>query len=163
MLHETFERIVAALVDACRAVYGDRLVGVVVYGSVGRGLMRPDSDVDVLVVAEPLPRGRGARMAEFERVEALVEPVLVEAGRAGVTTWLSPIVRTFDELDRSGFIVFDIACDGRVVHDPTGRVSTYLEGVRRRLASRGAQRRSASGRTYWVLQPDVRPGQVVTL
>lgn len=163
MLRETFERIVGALVDACRAVYGDRLVGVVVYGSVGRGLMRPDSDVDVLVVAEPLPHGRGARMAEFERVEALVEPVLAEARRAGVTTWLSPIVRTLDELDRSVFIVFDIACDGRVVHDTDGRVAAYLAGVRERLAARGAQRRSASGRTYWVLQPGVRPGQVVTL
>jgi hypothetical protein len=163
VLAETFDRIVEALVEACRRVYGDRLVGVVVYGSVGRGLMRPDSDVDVLVVAEELPHGRGARMAEFERVDALLEPTLAEARRAGITTWVSPLVRTLDELDRSGFIVFDIACDGRVVFDPTGRVGAYLGRVRERLAARGAQRRSASGRTYWVLEPGVRPGQVVVL
>lgn len=163
VLREAFDRIVAALVDACRQVYGERLVGVVVYGSVGRGRMRPDSDLDVLVVAEPLPSGRGARMAEFERVDDLVEPALAEARESGITTWVSPLVRTLDELDRSGFLVFDIACDGRVVHDPSGRVAAYLAAVRERLAARGAQRRSASGRTYWVLDPGVRPGDVVTL
>ncbi|MER3452695.1 MAG: hypothetical protein C4344_03200, partial [Acidimicrobiia bacterium] len=139
-----FDRIVAALAEACREVYGDRLVGVVVFGSVGRGLMRPDSDVDVLVVAEPLPSGRGARMEEFEQVEARLAPVVDAARREGVTTWISPLVRTLEELDRSGFIVFDIACDGRVVYDPTGRMGAYLAGVRERLAARGARRRSAS-------------------
>lgn len=163
MLHQVFDRIVAALVDACRRVYGERLVGVVVYGSVGRGRMRPDSDLDVLVVAEPLPPGRGARMAEFEQVDALVEPALAAAREAGVTTWVSPLVRTLDELDRSGFIVLDIACDGRVVHDVSGRVTAFLAAVRERLAARGAQRRSASGRMYWVLDPDVHPGEVVNL
>ncbi len=35
-----------------RAVHGDRLKGVVLYGSEARGEARPDSDVDVLVLLE---------------------------------------------------------------------------------------------------------------
>lgn len=163
MLKQTFADIVRVTVAACRSVYGERLVGVVLYGSVAKETMRPDSDVDLLVVVEPLPQGRLARMGEFASVELIVEPALDDARQKGVTTRLAPIVRTLDELDRSGFLVFDIACDGVLLDDTDGRVEAYLAAVRDRLERRGAQRRSFRGERYWVLEPNVRPGQVVEI
>ena len=47
---EQFQKILQALLERSTSFYGDRLISVVVFGSVGRGAMRPDSDVDVLVV-----------------------------------------------------------------------------------------------------------------
>ncbi|MGI9032342.1 MAG: nucleotidyltransferase family protein [Acidimicrobiales bacterium] len=163
MLEEVFSDIVGSVVDACCGVYGDRLDAVVVFGSVARHRMRPDSDVDLLVVAEPLPFGRLARMAEFDGVERLAAPAFDGASRQGVTTRLSPIVRTIGELRRSGFLLFDIACDGEVHHDPGGTVAGYLAEVRSGLEARGARRHSASGARCWVLDPTVGPADVVTL
>jgi Nucleotidyltransferase domain len=58
----------AWLVDRLLAeVKGTRgpLVALAVFGSVGRGTVREDSDVDFLLVARDLPRGRFARVDEF--------------------------------------------------------------------------------------------------
>jgi len=41
--------------------FGERLVSVVVYGSVARGDSTPTSDVDILIVARDLPLSRRAR------------------------------------------------------------------------------------------------------
>lgn len=163
MLRDTFDGIVNELVAACRHVYGDRLDGVVVYGSVATGKFHPNSDIDVLVVADPLPRGRLARTDEFAPVDERLAPMIEAARRDGVDTRISPIIRTFDELDLSGYLRFDIACDGDVRFDRRGDVSRYLEGVRRRLRERGAERRPHPAGPYWVLEPNVKPGQVVEL
>lgn len=163
MLREVFSNVLDAVADATRAVYGERLTGIVVYGSVARETMRRDSDIDLLVVAQPLPEGRLARMDEFEAVERLAAPALGTARTSGVTTRLAPIVRTEAELEQSGFLIFDIACDGVILDDPHGRIESHLANVQANLEHRGARRRSASGATYWVLDPNVRPGDVVNL
>jgi predicted nucleotidyltransferase len=163
VLVEVFDGVIDATVAACREVYGKRLRGVVVFGSVARERMRHDSDLDLLVVAEPLPDGRLPRMDEFDRVEVLVRPAIRQAGSHGVATRLSPIVRTLAELDQGGFLIFDIACDGKVHVDVDGTLGAFLSDVRARLERRGATRRSVSGAHYWQLEPHLRPGDVVVL
>ena len=71
-----FDSLLSHLAAACAECYGDRLISLAVYGSVGRGTPRPDSDIDILVVADDLPRGRMARMAGFEAVEVAMKPWL---------------------------------------------------------------------------------------
>src|ERR1035437_590065 len=53
----------------CQQHYGDRLISVVVFGSVARGTAGPESDLDMLVVADGLPDGRVARGRDFLAVE----------------------------------------------------------------------------------------------
>src|SRR3989454_2806507 len=57
-LFQRYEEILRRLVTELKALYGARLVACAVYGSVGRGTPRQDSDVDLLIVARDLPRGR---------------------------------------------------------------------------------------------------------
>ncbi len=69
-----FERLEAPLVEACRRVYGDRLVSLIVFGSAGRGTPGPESDLDLLIIADPLPCGRIPRVGEFDAVEEQMAP-----------------------------------------------------------------------------------------
>jgi predicted nucleotidyltransferase len=66
---DAFGRLTGSVLDACRTHYGARLVSLAVFGSVGRGTPRPDSDVDLLIVAADLPRGHTARVEEFFAIE----------------------------------------------------------------------------------------------
>ncbi|MEM3955706.1 MAG: nucleotidyltransferase domain-containing protein [Candidatus Bathyarchaeia archaeon] len=56
------------------AHFGDNLVSLVVYGSVARGSARWDSDIDLLIVANALPRSRMERQNLFLKVEKNLEP-----------------------------------------------------------------------------------------
>lgn len=64
-----FKKIQEKLLEETRAFYGDRLVSLVVFGSVARGTYREDSDLDVLIIAERLPLGRMKRVEEFSSIE----------------------------------------------------------------------------------------------
>ena len=83
-MHAAYEAILADLVEACLRHYGDRLASVAVYGSVGRGTPRFDSDVDLLIVAEGLPARRFPRVEDFRAVEEAVAPGLAAARAAGL-------------------------------------------------------------------------------
>lgn len=56
-IQSVFARLTVALPEAARQVYGGRLLSLVLFGSVARGTAGPSSDVDLLLVAEPLPAG----------------------------------------------------------------------------------------------------------
>lgn len=58
MLKERFRELEERLLTEIKSFYGERLVSVVVYGSVARETQTFDSDFDLLIIAERLPQGR---------------------------------------------------------------------------------------------------------
>jgi predicted nucleotidyltransferase len=68
----SLEKAIDALIEACIQCYGERL------GSVGRGTSNPQSDIDLLIVAERLPKGRMQRVQEFGCIEQALQPLLRE-------------------------------------------------------------------------------------
>jgi len=78
-MKKIFEDLLIALKQACLDVYGDRLISLSVFGSVAAATMGPDSDIDILLVCDPLPRGRMARVREFEAVDRICESSLEQA------------------------------------------------------------------------------------
>jgi hypothetical protein len=163
MLKDTFELIVESVVAACRDVYGERLVAVALFGSVARGTMRPDSDIDLLVIVEPLPAGRRARQLEFEQVDRRVEPVLAQARRAGVYAFVSPVLKTPEELRAGSFLHLDLPDEARLLWDPSGSLRRYLDDLRERLKAMGARRVGSGAGAYWILKPDYRWGDRIDL
>jgi uncharacterized protein len=158
-----FDELLTALAEACRRHYGERLVSVVVFGSVGRGTARPDSDVDVLVVAEGLPDGRMARVGDFDAVERDLAPALERARSSGIETALSPLFKTPNEARRPSPLFLDFVDDARLLVDQGGFFAGVLDRLRARLAALGARRVWRGARWYWDLKPDFRPGDVVEL
>lgn len=125
-----FQRITAGLVPACGAVYRERLKSLALFGSVARGTMRPDSDIDLLLVATGLRAGRRARLEEFEKVEESLEPLPAEARRAGVHTDLSAVFKTPEELHQGSLLFLDMTDQAVILHDPEGLLRSYLEPFR---------------------------------
>ncbi len=162
-MYSVFDRLLAELADACRAHYGQRLVSLAVFGSVGRQTARPDSDIDFLVVADPLPDGRIARVQEFEAVErALAEPLRAARG-CGVNTSLSPVLKTPAEVAQGSPLLFDVPDDARILMDRDGFLRASLDALSQRLAALGARRVWRGNAWFWDLKPDYRPGEVFKL
>ncbi|WP_058558343.1 nucleotidyltransferase domain-containing protein [Thiohalocapsa sp. ML1] len=163
MLRERFEAILAALTACCVEVYGGRLVSLAVFGSVARGTMRPDSDIDVLLVVDALPNGRLRRVAEFEPVEQRLAPLLAASAREGIHTTLSPMFKTPAELAYGSPLFLDMTEEVLILHDRDAVLSRYLDGLRARLQALGARRIPKGGGYYWLLKPDLKPGEDFTL
>lgn len=162
-LRERFERLLEDLRATCEAVYGARLVSLAVFGSVGRSTPRPDSDIDLLLVAEPLPDGRMRRVAEFEEVERRMEGPLATAHRASVETRLSPVFKTPREVQERSPLLLDLVDDARILVDREGFLQGALQQLRERLAELGALRIWRGNAWYWDLKPDYRQGEVFEL
>jgi predicted nucleotidyltransferase len=158
-----FDELLAAIEAGCVRHYGQRLVSLVVFGSAGRGTARPDSDVDFLVIAEPLPDGRMARVAEFDEVERDLAPALEKARASGVETTLSPLFKTPAEASRGSPLFLDFVDDARLLVDRGAFFAGVLDRLRARLAALGARRVWCGARWYWDLKPDFCPGDVVEL
>ena len=139
------------------------MVSLAVFGSVAAGKMRPDSDIDCLVVCDPLPRGRMARVREFEEVDRLCEKPLKRAMKKGVTTIFSPHIKTPDEVRKGSPIFLDMTDTVGILFDRGGFLEDYLAGLRDRLSRLGARRVMFGAGYYWLLKPDFKPGEDITL
>ena len=69
------------------------VVSLVVYGSVARCEARADSDMDLLVVIENLPRSMFRRLELFEDAEERIKPLLEGLEARGVHAELSPVLK----------------------------------------------------------------------
>lgn len=159
LLRRRFERLLAAVEAAAMEMYGERLVTLAVFGSVGRGTPRPDSDVDLLLIARDLPTGRLARVAEFERVEERVANVMKELAGEGITTSLAPVIKTPEEVNCGSLLFLDMVDDARILYDREGFFSRFLKRLRAKLHELGAERKQYGGTWVWVLKQEYVPGE----
>lgn len=163
LLASNFERLVRATLTACQRHYGDRLVSVAVYGSVGRGTPKPDSDVDLLIVAEGLPEGRVIRARDFQAVEAAVAPVLAELRAEGLAPEVSPVFKTPREVGQGSPLFLDMVEDAWILYDRDAFLASALRAFRARLDRLGARRVWRGDAWFWDLKPDYRPGDILEL
>lgn len=159
-LRARFEELLSEILDATLAVYGRRLVSLAVFGSVGRGTPRPDSDIDILLVADDLPTGRMRRMAEFTPVEEALTHHLEQLRKQGIETTLSPVFKSREEIYRGSLLFLDMVDDARLMYDDQRFLHNYLERLRRRLTVLGAERIRRGGAWYWLLKKDYKVGEV---
>ena len=162
-MHAAYDRLLADLLVACRGHYGGSLVSVAVYGSVGRGMPRPDSDVDLLVVARGLADRHALRVRDFRAVEEVLADRLAAAAAAGLLPELSPVLMTPSELERGSMLLLDMTEDARILFDPTGCLDCALDRLRGRLRELGSRRIWLGNAWYWDLKPDYKPGDVFDL
>lgn len=163
MLKEKFRQLEELLAKELLAFYGDRLVSVVLFGSVARQTQRHDSDVDVLIIAKDLPDGRMKRVREFENVEERLEPFLQELAKEGINTYISPVIKTPEEALSGSPLFLDMVDDARILFDRDGFFQGILERLKARLSELHARRVWKGDAWYWDLKPDYQPGETFEL
>jgi predicted nucleotidyltransferase len=163
-----YRRKYGGLIEALRSRviehYGDSLVSLVFFGSVARGLFRPDSDIDLLIIAASLPRGRAPRVLDFQRgVEACFEEMFRGLRQEGIHPLLSPIIKTPHEVSLGSPLFLDMVEEARISYDRGQFFKKYLEDLSAKLKRMGARKVKFKGGYYWLLKPDYRPGDIIEL
>jgi predicted nucleotidyltransferase len=162
-LTSALREIAARYAQALEEALGERLVSVVLYGSVARGETRETSDVDLLVVAEGLPPGRFRRQDVLEAADRRVEALLDELADKGTYAGVSVILKTPDEAGRLVPLYLDMVEDAELLLDRGGFFAGVLERLRESLKRLGARRHRMGRFRYWDLKPDTKPGEIVSL
>ncbi len=144
--------------DLLKSTLRDRLVSVVLFGSVARGDASTTSDIDLLIVANDLPAGQFARKRLLVEADATFEADLEAAAGKGIDTRLARIVRTPREAARIIPLYLDLTEDAVLLYDRDGFFAGVLDRVRTSLRRLGS-RRVRQGTTWsWDLKPDFKPG-----
>ena len=142
---------------------GDRLISIVLFGSVARRQCHQASDIDLVVVLRDAPKAAMARRAILAPVRARIQPALENLWNRGVFADFTEIVLTADEAEKTHRLYLEIIEDGIILHDAGGFFARVLENLGATLRRIGAQRKSIGRLRYWDLKPDFRPGDVVEI
>jgi len=142
------------LTSLCKEHYRERLISLAVFGSVGRGTSRPDSDIDLLLVIKNLPSGRIARVKEF----AAIETALGMAAKGRIE--LSPVFKTPEEIANGSPLFLDMVEDVSMLFDRDDFLKSVLKNLKERLQRLGARRIWQGNAWYWDLKPDYKQGEI---
>jgi len=165
LLQAEYRDLAAEYVHRVKAHFGDRLVSICFFGSAARGEASLGSDVDVLTVADHLPKDYGLRIRETNRIhEALRMGQAYRRLRSeGRSAFISDVYLTPEEAESHPPILLDVADHGVIAYDREAFLAGVLEDIRERLKQLGARRVRARKGYYWVLKPDAKPTEVVEI
>lgn len=142
-----------------RAVLGERLVSILLFGSAARGEWSRNSDVDLLLVVDPAPRSLADRRRPLV---ARWQQARRRLGLAAVQWDL--VVKDRREAVQHSPLYLDMLADGILLYDRGSFLADVFARMRERMAELGSRRVYLSdGSWYWDLKPGVRFGEVVEI
>lgn len=155
-----YNSLLGKLLEELKRHYGPRLVTFAVFGSYARADMRPDSDLDLLIIAEGLPNGRMKRVDEFLKLEKQLAPELEALKQKGLYPDLSPILKTPEEARYGSPLFLDMTEEISFFFDRDDFFKKVLNRLKARLRELGSKRIWKGKMWYWILKPDLKPGEI---
>ena len=156
------QRYVHLLVDACMQLHRSSLglLGVWLFGSVARGEARPNSDVDLLVVARNL-MGNKSQMADAISSVVDVRSERDFFFRNGFVTDISFYPITEEELGRFYPIMLDVLDHGIVLYERGEILNKTARSMKEWLSRMRVRKVTLKRGWMWLLPPDLKVGEPV--
>lgn len=154
-MRKVHKRYIEHLKKSIVSYYGERLVSIVLFGSMARGTATPESDVDILLIAEKLNRRKKKRIEEFMSN--------VEDNIGDMPFYISPVIKAPAEASSGSPLFLDMVYDALILYDKEKFFENIIGRLRRRLKELGSRRVFKGSKWYWILKPDLKIGEVVEL
>jgi hypothetical protein len=142
-------------VARCLEAFGGSLVSIVVFGSLSAGEAKPESDMDLLVVARDLPQGYPERVRianEIASSRSIQDWRRYLWHEGGVHPLIDMMLLTPEEAETTHPFYLDMVDRSITIYDRDGFMERRLSRLRRRLSEAGAKRvQTPDGSSYWVL------------
>jgi len=159
-----YETLVRKLLYEIKRYFDKNLVSVVLYGSVARGEVKKDSDIDLLIISENLPKERSRRQDMFIEIEKESdEEVKRIYEKWGFYPYISPILKTKEDARNISPLYLDMVTDARILYDKDDFFKKILEKLRLELESLNARKIKVGKKWYWDLKPDYIFGEVIKI
>lgn len=127
-----------------KAEWGADFLGLILFGSAARDELRPDSDIDLLIVlSDQLPLTRSL----YSRWEEQIAPHVARTFAREVSPHFAHLPHS---AEAAGSIWLECALEGKLLHDPSGEVSAKTKAVRELIARGAVTRATSHGHPYWI-------------
>jgi hypothetical protein len=124
------------IIKAADAQFGLNFIGLMLFGSRARGDAHDTSDTDLLLVVEPSVRIDRALYRYWDHNTP-----------EGISIQISHLPAMPSE---AGSLWLECALDGRILHDPSGRIADFLNSARSYITSGAVVRKTTHGQGFWV-------------
>ncbi|MCX8184003.1 MAG: nucleotidyltransferase domain-containing protein, partial [Crenarchaeota archaeon] len=137
---------------------GSKLESIVLFGSLSVGRAKPESDIDLLVVARDMPIKYSERTSIIREAMSckLMDDIIIQAWREkGLYTELDTLLIDVEEASVTHPFYLDLTRDCVIIYDKNGLMTRKIAEVREKLEKIGAKRfEEPDGSWYWVLAPE---------
>jgi predicted nucleotidyltransferase len=135
--------------------YKERLVSLIIFGSFSRSTYTPESDIDLLLIVDRLPKRKMKRIEEFiDNVEVKIK---------NIPHYISPIIKTPEEISYGSPILFDMVTDSIIVYDKNDFFQRIIENLKIRFKELGSKKVLKGTKWYWILKPDLKLGEIIEI
>jgi len=160
-VQEPYKSLLEKLTKLLQEEFQDKLISVVLYGSVARGDNRKDSDIDLLLVIKDLPKTITERVILFDKVERKLDDYIMRLMDDGYYITFSPVLKTPEEAMRFSPIYMDMTEDAIILYDKNGFFRKVLEKIKKRLEELGFERVWLSKKVWYWRKRDYKFGEII--
>jgi len=160
-VQEPYKSLLEKLTKLLQEEFQDKLISVVLYGSVARGDNRKDSDIDLLLVIKDLPKTITERVILFDKVERKLDDYVMRLMDDGYYITLTPVLKTPEEAMRFSPIYMDMTEDAIILYDENGFFRKVLEKTKKRLKELGFERVWLSKKVWYWRKRNYKFGEII--
>lgn len=153
------------IVSRLIAFFSERLVSIVLFGSIAYGEAKKESDIDLLVVADGLPERYSERLSFLRKALTGIDELRLRIWRRmGRYPLVDAIILAPHEATVSHPFYLDMVDKAIIIYDREGFMKRRFRELREKLSEMGARKVVLpDGRWYWELKGSLRKGEVVQL
>ena len=164
-MQKEYEGLIEEFIGLLRDHFSNDLISVALFGSVAQGTAKKDSDIDLCIIVKELPESRYQR---YKIIAPLLQRLRESTSynllyEKGYYPEISTVLFTVNEIEHTASIFLDMV-DGAEILIDDGTFVRKLNVLKERLNQLGSKKIYLDdGTYYWLLKPDIKFGEIITL